>query len=478
MRLEKDSLGSIEVPSAAYYGIHTQRALINFPITGEQTNPELIQAFLEIKQAAAVANHLAGDLSTEVADAIIAATNQLLAENFDPAKFPLDPIQGGAGTSTNMNVNEVVANVAIEILGGQKGDYDLVNPNDHVNMSQSTNDAYPSAGKLALVHLLEPLQSELTALIDALGDKADEFADVFKMGRTQLQDAVPTTLGNTFHAFLKPLRRDAHRIEIAAEGLYPLNLGGSAIGSGINVSATYHENIIGELAKLTNLPLKQAHDLFDATQNLDAFVVFSGSLKTLAVNLSKMANDLRLLSSGPRSGLNEINLPARQAGSSIMPGKVNPVIPEVVNQVAFEVIGNDATVTAAVEAGQLELNAFEPVIFYRLIASIKHLTHAMQTLRENAIVGITYNAEQLERDIDLSSSYATAMAPIIGYNDAAKLAKESLKTGLPLRQLAIESARFTSEQLEHIFRVEEIIINARTREHGIVLRNSIHHVAK
>jgi aspartate ammonia-lyase len=418
---------------------------------------------------------MAGDLSDEIAEAIIKATKLLLVDPLDTTKFPLDPIQGGAGTSTNMNVNEVVANVAIELLGGELGDYSIVNPNDHVNMSQSTNDAYPSAGKLALVHLLGPLFTELDALIDALGNKADEFADVYKMGRTQLQDAVPTTLGNTFHAWLKPLRRDFNRLKIAAEGLYPLNLGGSAIGSGINVSGVYQENIIPELSKLTGLPLKQAHDLFDATQNLDSFVVFSGALKTLAVNLSKISNDLRLLSSGPRSGLSEIFLPAKQAGSSIMPGKVNPVIPEVVNQVAFEVIGNDATVTAAAEAGQLELNAFEPVIFYRLIASINHLTNAMATLRKNAIVGIKANNERLENDIDLSASFATAMAPIIGYKESAKLAKKSLKTGLPLRQLAIDSGFFTDDQLEHIFRVEEIILNARTKEHGVVLRKSIRH---
>lgn len=469
MRTETDSLGPLNIPQTAYYGIHTQRALHNFPIATQVTHPELIRAFLEIKQAAAQTNATSGNLGRSVAKHIVRATKQLLSQPFKPELFPISDIQGGAGTSTNMNVNEVIANVALEQTGRLRGDYAYIHPNDHVNMGQSTNDTYPSAGKIALIRLLEPLFTELLALIDALGNKADEFSATYKMGRTQLQDAVPMTLGNSFHAWLKPLRRDVERITAARNALYLLNMGGSAIGSGINVSYHYQVHIVPNLAGITNLPLVQAHDLFDATQNLDCFVALSGTLKTLAMNLSKISNDLRLLSSGPRSGLSEINLPAPQAGSSIMPGKINPVIPEVVNQVAFEMFGFDATVTAAAEAGQLELNAFEPIVFRSLFAGIEHLTAAMQTLRINAIDGITSNKARLSQDIDLSASFATAMAPIIGYQEAAKIAKESLRTGKSLRQIAEKKKLFTTEQLTRIFRVEDIVINARTPEHGLVL---------
>lgn len=472
MRTETDSLGSLAVPDEAYYGIHTMRALENFTITGEQAHPALIKALLAIKLAAAKTNKAAGDLPASVADPIIAAVEELLAEPIDYRMFPLDPIQGGAGTSMNMNTNEVVANVALEKMGHARGDYQYIHPNDHVNHSQSTNDVFPSAGKLALIQSSQPLLGELQSLITALGQKADEFATIYKMGRTQLQDAVPMTLGNSFHAYLKPLRRDMERVEKAVADLHVLNLGGSAIGSGINVSYYYQTHIIPELGQITHLQLTQATDLFDATQNLDSFLQLSAALKSLAVNLSKIANDLRLLSSGPRSGLNEINLPAKQAGSSIMPGKVNPVIPEVVNQVAFEVIGNDATVTATVEAGQLELNAFEPVMLYRLFASLDHLTAAMTTLRKNAIQGISPNRDQLHRDIDLSASFATAMANIVGYQAAADLAKQALKTGRPLRELAIESGKFSEEELDHVFAVAEIVENDRTPEHGLVLKRS------
>ncbi|KAA8327236.1 aspartate ammonia-lyase [Leuconostoc carnosum] len=470
MRTESDSLGSLNIPKVAYYGIHTQRALHNFPISSQATHPELIRAFLEIKQAAAQTNATAGSLDRSVAKHIVSATKTLLSSPLDMSMFPISDIQGGAGTSTNMNVNEVIANVALEQTGRERGDYKYINPNDHVNMGQSTNDTYPSSGKIALLRLLDPLFESLTALIDSLGNKADEFSSTYKMGRTQLQDAVPTTLGNSFHAWLKPLRRDVERLNAAREPLYMLNMGGSAVGSGINVSYHYQVHIVPNLAGITKLPLTQAHDLFDATQNLDGFVALSGALKTLAMNLSKIANDLRLLSSGPRSGLLEINLPAKQAGSSIMPGKVNPVIPEVVNQVAFEMFGFDATITAAAEAGQLELNAFEPIVFRSLFAGIEHLTSAMDTLRLNAIDGINSNKSRLAQDIDLSVSFATAMTPIIGYQEAAKMAKESIKTGKSLRQIAQTRNCFTPDQLAHIFRIEDIVINARTPEHGLVLR--------
>lgn len=469
MRIESDSLGQLNIPQVAYYGIHTERALQNFPISQTKTHRELIRAFLEIKQAAAQTNATSGNLDRSIAKHIVSATRTLLNQPINLEDFPIGDIQGGAGTSTNMNVNEVIANTALEQIGRKRGDYQFINPNDHVNMGQSTNDTYPSAGKIALIRLLVPLLDELRSLVNALGNKADEFSSTYKMGRTQLQDAVPMTLGNSFHAWLKPLLRDMDRIAAARDTLYTLNMGGSAIGSGINVSYHYQVHIVPNLAGITKLPLKQAHDLFDATQNLDAFVTLSGTLKTLAVSLSKMSNDLRLLSSGPRSGFLEINLPAKQAGSSIMPGKINPVIPEVVNQVAFEVFGFDATITAAAEAGQLELNAFEPIIFKSLFASIEHLTSAMRTLRVNAIDGITSNKQRLAQDIDLSVSFATAMAPIVGYQTAAKLAKESLRTGKSLRQIAEKHAYFTPDELEHIFKVEDIVINARTPEHGLVL---------
>ncbi|CBL90922.1 aspartate ammonia-lyase [Leuconostoc gasicomitatum] len=469
MRTESDSLGQLNIPKTAYYGIHTQRALHNFPISSQPTHPELIRAFLEIKQAAAKTNATSGNLDRSVAKHIVSATKTLLNNPIDLSMFPISDIQGGAGTSANMNVNEVIANVALEQTGRARGDYAYINPNDDVNMAQSTNDTYPSAGKIALLRLLDPLLLELQNLIDALGNKADEFSTTYKMGRTQLQDAVPMTLGNSFHAWLKPLLRDDLRIKTARDALYMLNLGGSAIGSGINVSYHYQVHIVPNLAGITKLPLTQAHDLFDATQNLDGLVALSGTLKTLAMSLSKISNDLRLLSSGPRSGLLEINLPAKQAGSSIMPGKVNPVIPEVVNQVAFEMFGFDATITAAAEAGQLELNAFEPIIFRSLFAGIEHLTSAMTTLRLNAIDGITSNKSRLAQDIDLSVSFATAMTPIIGYQEAAKLAKESIRTGKSLRQLAEKKSCFTPDQLTHIFKIEDIVINARTPEHGLVL---------
>jgi aspartate ammonia-lyase len=469
-RIEKDSLGTRLIPYQARYGIHTQRALDNFAITGRHIHPEMIRAFLTIKEAAAYVNMAAGQLDADIGQAIIQATTQLMAQPISLDDFPLDPIQGGAGTSLNMNVNEVIANTAARQAQLPVGTYHFVHPNDHVNMSQSTNDTYPSAGKIALIRLLEPLFEALTELIDALGSQADAFATTYKMGRTQLQDAVPMTLGESFHAWLKPLRRDLQRLTAARNQLYALNLGGSAIGSGINVPYHYHVHIARKLEELTKLPLTQAHDLYDATQNLDTLVTLSSALKILAVNLSKMSNDLRLLSSGPRSGLHELILPAKQAGSSIMPGKVNPVIPEVVNQVAFSVFGNDATITAAAEAGQLELNAFEPVVFDRLVMSITELTQAMITLRDNAIIGITADRQRLHQDIDLSISFATAMAPIIGYQPAAQLAKRAIQESANLRDLAVASQQFTSEQLQAIFNVADIVLNARTPEHGLVLR--------
>ena len=349
-----------------------------------------------------------------------------------------------------MNANEVIANRAIEILGGTKGDYSIVHPNDHVNMAQSTNDIIPSAGKLTAITLLTGAIKELERLYEALMDKAEEFDSVLKMGRTQLQDAVPMRLGQSFHAYASVLHRDILRLEDAIHTLEMLNMGGTAIGSSINVSPLYLKNICKNLNKITKGNFYRADDLFDATQNLDGFVSASGVLKTCAVNLSKMCNDLRLLSSGPKTGIGEINLPARQNGSSIMPGKINPVIPEVVSQVAFNIIGHDYTITMAAEAGQLELNAFEPVIFYTLFESIETLGHAAQTLTDNCILGITANEKHCKDLVNASAGIATALCPSIGYTASAALAKKSLKMNVPVRELAIKEGYVTEEEADRL----------------------------
>ena len=448
-RTEADSIGVMEVPAEAYYGVQALRAKENFPITHQQLHPEFIKSMAKLKKAAAITNRDAGLLPLNIASAIMKACDDLIAGKFTEA-FIVDAIQGGAGTSANMNANEVIANRAIEILGGTKGDYSLVHPNDHVNMAQSTNDIIPSAGKLTAITLLGDAIKELHRLYEALMDKADEFDSILKMGRTQLQDAVPMRLGQSFHAYASVIHRDLLRLEDATQTLEMLNMGGTAIGSSINVSPLYLKNICKNLNKITKGNFYLADDLFDATQNLDGFVSVSGVLKTCAVNLSKMCNDLRLLSSGPKTGIGEINLPARQNGSSIMPGKINPVIPEVVSQVAFNIIGHDYTITMAAEAGQLELNAFEPVIFYTLFESIETLGHAAQTLTDNCILGITANEKHCKDLVNASAGIATALCPSIGYAASAALAKESLKTDVPVRELAIAKGYVTTEEADKL----------------------------
>ena len=403
----------------------------------------------KLKKAAAITNRDAGLLPLNIASAIMKACDELIAGKYTDS-FIVDAIQGGAGTSANMNANEVIANRAIEILGGTKGDYSIVHPNDHVNMAQSTNDIIPSAGKLTAITLLTGAIKELERLYEALMDKAEEFDSVLKMGRTQLQDAVPMRLGQSFHAYASVLHRDILRLEDAIHTLEMLNMGGTAIGSSINVSPLYLKNICKNLNKITKGNFYLADDLFDATQNLDGFVSVSGVLKTCAVNLSKMCNDLRLLSSGPKTGIGEINLPARQNGSSIMPGKINPVIPEVVSQVAFNIIGHDYTITMAAEAGQLELNAFEPVIFYTLFESIETLGHAAQTLTDNCILGITANEKHCKDLVNASAGIATALCPSIGYTASAALAKKSLKMNVPVRELAIKEGYVTEEEADRL----------------------------
>ena len=448
-RSEHDSVGERSVPKDVYYGVQSLRAAENFPITGLAVHPEQINSIAEIKKASAITNLEIGLLDKRVADAIVRACDEIAAGRLHEA-FIVDPIQGGAGTSLNMNANEVIANRAIELLGGEKGDYALVNHNDHVNYGQSTNDVFPSAGKLAVLKLLVRAQIQLERLSEALEAKAEEFDDVLKMGRTQMQDAVPIRLGQEFRAYSRVVRRDIARFERAKDEMRRLNMGGTAIGTGINADERYLRRIIPNLSKVTGLELVQASDLIDATQNLDGLVAVSGAVKTCAVNLSKMSNDLRLMSSGPRCGFSEINLPPRQNGSSIMPGKVNPVIPEVVSQVAFNIIGNDVTVTMAAEAGQLELNAFEPIIFYNLIQSVETLTYAVHTFVDNCVTGITANRERCRDMVEHSVGIITALCPHVGYEKAAEVAKRAIETGAPVRRLILEGGLLDEAALDKI----------------------------
>lgn len=448
-RLEHDSIGTKEVPIDAYFGVQTLRAYENFRITGLKMHPEIITSLAHIKKAAAITNCEVGMLEKPIAEAIVKACDEI-AEGKFRKYFIVDPIQGGAGTSLNMNANEVIANRAIEHLGGEKGDYHLVNPNDHVNCGQSTNDVIPTAGKLTSLKLLEKCEEQLRRLYSVLCDKAEEFDSVIKMGRTQMQDAVPIRLGQEFHAYSVAVSRDINRISKAKDEMRTVNMGGTAIGTGVNADQRYLQRIVPNLAEITGTSLVQAYDLIDSTQSLDPFVAVSGSLKACAVTLSKIANDLRLMSSGPRAGFGEINLPARQNGSSIMPGKVNPVIPEVVNQVAFNIIGNDMTITMAAEAGQLELNAFEPIVFYCLFQSIDTLTYAVQTFVDNCITGITANVERCRELVDNSIGIVTALCPFIGYERAAELAKRALKENTSVRKLILEEKIMTEEELDNV----------------------------
>jgi aspartate ammonia-lyase len=448
-RIESDSIGSKEVPTEAYYGVQTLRAAENFNITGYKLNTELVKSLVQIKKAAAIANYKAGLLNENIEKAIIEACDKILRGNLQD-QFILDPIQGGAGTSANMNANEVIANEAIQILGGKKGDYSIVHPNDHVNMGQSTNDVFPTAGKITALKLLLKAIEQLKKLDITLEIKAKDFNNIIKMGRTQLQDAVPIRLGQEFKAYSSVIKRDISRLEATKKELEVLNLGGTAIGTGINADNRYMNTVVPILSDIIGIQLEQADDLIDATQNLDGFVSVSGAIKTCAVNLSKMANDLRLMSSGPRTGLEEINLPAKQNGSSIMPGKVNPVIPEVMTQVAFNIIGNDVTITMAAEAGQLELNAFEPVIFFNLFESIETLTNGVKTFTENCISGITANTNRCKKLVDNSVGIVTAITPYVGYEKAASIAKSAIKTGKPVKEIILQNGILKESELDRI----------------------------
>lgn len=448
-RIEFDSIGSMKVPSEAYYGVQSLRANNNFHITSKKMNSKLIISLAEIKKAAAITNRNARLLDKKLANSIILACDEIILGKFHD-EFIVDPIQGGAGTSANMNANEVIANRSIEILGGVKGNYNIVHPNDHVNMSQSTNDVFPTAGKLAVIKLLPKTIFQLNRLYDTLIIKSKEFDGIIKMGRTQLQDAVPIRLGQSFHAYASVIKRDIRRLTDAEKEMRTLNLGATAIGTSINASYEYLCNITNNLQGVIGTKVAQAEDLIDATQNTDGFVTISGALKICAVNLSKIANDLRLLSSGPKTGFGEINLPSMQNGSSMMPGKINPVIPEVVSQVAFNIIGNDFTITMAAEAGQLELNAFEPVLFYNLFESIETLECATKTFIDNCIIGITANPERCKELLDQSVGTATALCPYIGYKKAAEIAKRALSTGETIKNIVLRDGLLTEDKLQGI----------------------------
>jgi aspartate ammonia-lyase len=462
-RIESDSIGSMSVPAAAYYGVQSLRAMYNFPITGMPLNPAFITSLARIKKAAAYANHESGVLPAEKADAIVKACDEVIEGSFR-GEFIVDAIQGGAGTSANMNINEVIANRADELMGGKRGTYTFINPNDDVNKSQSTNDVVPTAGKLTALTMLVPLETELLRLEKTLSEKSSEFSGIIKMGRTQLQDAVPMTLGQSFGAYESMVGRCRKQLENVKKELYQVNLGGTAIGSALNAPEIYEQRVVPILARITGCPLVQAGDLFDATQNIDSFASVSSVLKICALDLSKMCNDLRLLSSGPRAGFNEIHLPAMQNGSSIMPGKVNPVIPEVVSQVAFSISGNDTAISMAVEAGQMELNAFEPVVFYKLFESITTLTGAVKTLTDNCITGITVNKEQCRMFVERSVGTATALCPYIGYRKSAEIAKRALAENVSVRELVLKEHLLKESQLDYILNPGVMVQDAAARE--------------
>ena len=455
-RREHDLLGEMEIPVEYYFGIQTMRAADNFHISRVRLNffPELIRALAEVKEGAARANRDLGLLDPQIAEAIVRACEEL-REGKLREQFVVDMVQGGAGTSTNMNANEVIANRALELLGHTKGEYQYCHPNNHVNLSQSTNDAYPTSVRIATVRSIEKLVEALRRLIDAFHAKGAEFAGVIKMGRTQLQDAVPMTLGQEFEAYAATLTEEIDRLESNMHLFYEINMGATAIGTGSNADPDYAALCTKHLCQITGLPLRESSNLVEATSDTGAFIMNSSALKRLAVKLSKICNDLRLLSSGPRCGLNEINLPPRQPGSSIMPGKVNPVIPEVVNQVAFRVIGNDLPVTFA--AGQLELNVMEPIIVYVLFESIEMLIHAIDTLREKCIVGITANEEVCRRMVHGSIGVVTALNPYLGYETSSMLAKEALQTGKGIYELVLEHKLMSQEELDKVLSPEQMI---------------------
>ncbi|KOS68419.1 aspartate ammonia-lyase [Lysinibacillus contaminans] len=449
LRLEKDFLGERALPKEAYYGIQTLRATENFPITGYTIHPALITAMGVVKKAAALGNMEVNLLQKDIGNAIVEAAQEVIEGKWH-GQFIVDPIQGGAGTSINMNANEVIANRALEILGKEKGDYQTISPNSHVNMSQSTNDAFPTAIHIAVLNLVDELLVTMEKMQAVFQQKAEQFAHVIKMGRTHLQDAVPIRLGQEFEAYSRVITRDIQRIRQTRPNLYDVNMGATAVGTGLNAFPDYIKSVDEHLAEISGLPLKGATHLVDATQNTDAYTEVSSALKICMINMSKIANDLRLMASGPRAGLGEIILPARQPGSSIMPGKVNPVMPEVLNQVAFQVIGNDQTICLASEAGQLELNVMEPVLVFNLIQSISIMNNVFHAFTENCLKDIEANEERMKEYVEKSVGVLTAVNPHIGYEIAARIAREAILSGRSIRELCIEDGVLTAEQLDLI----------------------------
>ncbi|PFJ18133.1 aspartate ammonia-lyase [Bacillus cereus] len=449
IRIEKDFLGEKEIPSAAYYGVQTLRAVENFPITGYRIHPSLITAMAIVKKAAALANMDTGYLAKDIGREIVEAAQEIVDGKFHD-QFIVDPIQGGAGTSINMNTNEVIANRALERMGYEKGEYAKISPNTHVNMAQSTNDAFPTGIHIATLMMLKELLLTMEELHTAFREKANEFDHVIKMGRTHLQDAVPIRLGQEFEAYSRVIERDIKRIKQSRQHLYEVNMGATAVGTGLNANLTYIEQVVKHLRTVSGFPLVGAEYLIDATQNTDAYTEVSAALKVCMMNMSKIANDLRIMASGPRVGLAEIQLPARQPGSSIMPGKVNPVMAEVINQVAFQVIGNDHTICLASEAGQLELNVMEPVLVFNLIQSISIMNNGFRVFREYCIKGITANEELLKQYVEKSVGIITAVNPHIGYEAASRIAREAIKTGKSVRELCLEHGVLTEEELDII----------------------------
>ncbi|MBU3013876.1 aspartate ammonia-lyase [Poseidonibacter lekithochrous] len=459
-RIEKDFLGEKKIEKDAYYGIQTLRAKENFDITHTDMSlfPTFLKSLAKVKKACALTNFELGDLNDRQRDAIVQACNEIIDGKFHD-QFIVDPIQGGAGTSTNMNANEVIANRALEIMGEKRSSYDIIHPNNHINMSQSTNDVYPTAIKLTLHELIYKLKDSLRYLRDAFFEKSLEFKDVLKMGRTQLQDAVPMTLGQEFKTYAVMIDDDIFRLRDTQSLLKEVNLGATAIGTGINSKSAYKRKVISNLREVTGVDYVSATDLIEATQDTGAFVHISGILKRVAIKISKICNDLRLLSSGPRAGFNEINLPKVQPGSSIMPGKVNPVIPEVVNQVAFEVIGADVTISMACEGGQLQLNVFEPIVAYKLFTSINMMRRSFYTLAEKCIKGITANEDVCMDYILNSVTIVTSLNPILGYEKSAAIAKEALATNRRVYDIVLEQELFTKDELDELLKPSNMVNN-------------------
>lgn len=456
-RIEYDSLGAVKVPKDALYGAQTVRAIDNFHITGSAVHPLMFVALAQVKKACAYANYEVGEMSEDISQAIIQVCDEIIAGSYQEY-FVTDAIQGGAGTSLNMNINEIIANRANQILGGTLGTYERVHPNDHANKAQSTNDIIPTAGKVTTILLGRQLLSVMDALATAFSQKAKEYDHIIKVGRTHLQDAVLISMGQVFASYETSIRRDIRRLQHALEEMQVINLGATAVGTGINSVKGYREYAVSALCEISNIDFVSADDLVDATKHIDGFAYVHSELKTFAIGLSRICNDLRMMASGPKVGFNEINLPGKQPGSSIMPGKVNPVIPEVVNQVCFQVIGNDATVTMAAEAGQMELNVFEPVLFKNLFESLEVLKNACVTLRVNAVEGITVNEKRIHDYVEHSLAMATALVKELGYSKVSEITKEALDNNKSLREVVISRNLMTSEQLDDALCPESMIM--------------------